>query len=483
MSLFRQIINLPNGWDTYHLLNIRTTIDHNTGATAIARSPQRQLFYNNEERWEVHNNYIQNILQILFAPITVDKLYLYLERFPSILTYDAAGIPDNVSSHRVAEKTFEHPSIIFGQVTRNINNTFDRMDSAFEDIKKLSMFLQEDRFHKIRCYNVGTEECPKYYILSTKATLNILHKIISLVPKLYPHLFADVDPAIVEMYKKLADPKYNNLDPLWDYYTDIIQEKDLIELKREIHSMKNKAIENVKYRIELIEKDIQASESRLRDLFKSHQKDNTMLLGLEYSDEEQYKAFTAFLIEHSYLSYREKLSSGVYAFTCKAPVKYFDGDAIKTYQNTVLRRYSKTFKQLTLKTFVENKYELWFETNFYVNFNDSRVGKLHGYNGTANYVTHYPMTNNGNPHIYLYNCWGNNSSNITKALAYNNLIEAFEIATAACCNLNFDDITVTKDFFSYLESGHYKAPMFYNKETKQMLTYEQAMEEIANEAN
>ena len=83
-----------------------------------------------------------------------------------------------------------------------------------------------------------------------------------------------------------------------------------------------------------------------------------------------------------------------------------------------------------------------------------------------------------NTHWYNYNCFGNNTAPIAKALKEKDFLSAFMLTLTAAQLLNIYDMTVVHRLAENLEYGHPDRPTFLNKETGCFISYAEAKQLI-----
>ena len=178
-----------------------------------------------------------------------------------------------------------------------------------------------------------------------------------------------------------------------------------------------------------------------------------------------------------YLSYVSKL---IY-FEPNLLRRYFDS----TRDNCVTTAPAY-IQQLLKDIFFENKYELLLETAFLLDIHNNQIY----WKESSSLRNCYDNMLKGipNPHHKYYNCWGDNQSNIVRALVDKDYITAITTAFAATSGLNIADTAVMEKFVGdELPYRYSETPCLKDTATGEVITintYRRRFEDNAsNETN
>lgn len=168
---------------------------------------------------------------------------------------------------------------------------------------------------------------------------------------------------------------------------------------------------------------------------------------------------------------------------------YFEPDLLKRYfdssRSNCVKEAPDYIKQLLKDIFFENKYELLLETAFLL---DIRTHSIYWKESFSLRNCYYNMLKGiPNPHHKYYNCWGDNQSNIVRALVDKDYITAITTAFAATSGLNIADTAVMEKFIRDELYRYTETPCLKNTATGEVITintYKRRFEDNAsNETN
>ena len=143
----------------------------------------------------------------------------------------------------------------------------------------------------------------------------------------------------------------------------------------------------------------------------------------------------------------------------KGPVDY---DKTK-FKN--VHKLNNAFNKIMTADFLE----LYWTSCCFLNHRDYTISKANDYHDSV----YTPNT-----HWYNYNCFGNNTAPIAKALKEKDFLSAFMLTLTAAQLLNIYDMTVVHRLAENLEHGHPNRPTFLNKETGCFISYTEAKQLI-----
>ena len=137
--------------------------------------------------------------------------------------------------------------------------------------------------------------------------------------------------------------------------------------------------------------------------------------------------------------------SGTLELNIVSELRFFDQDAAR---RVIRHQEDNIVRKLLIDVFIENKYQFQIGTAAQLNL-DPRNGEIIN-TDTTNTIDSNTIWN---PHLYHYNCWGSNKTEIRKAVEAQQLIAAVEQIYAATCSINILDGAVWSRFIRTLSNA------------------------------
>ena len=359
-------------------------------------------------------------------------------------------------------------SITVINVYKDINNSFETITSAVCDtdsnyithykqhrLPRVELQLLQNRFHKL---SISVMHNGRICVVTNQdLTYATYRKLIAVLPALVPPV-CEHSAKLIEIFKTFIEPTPEKFLQLCNEHYDFktIQEKIQEELNntilteilqtlaRSVTSNLNSVTRNIKNSLDDLtsyEEQRITLQKQLTDL------DDTM--GKCLRDLTDYVKTNKSIVRYKFSAeYRPMLE----LYTKTAVVNYNPDEAaqvILANKSTPLcpAKATPEYKNLLIKTFIENKYTILFCTKFTI-----YLGKLQeGLRCVS--TSNYGVQHTGNPHLVDFNCYGGAAANITKALVNADLITAIANILAANANLNFFDTVVMEYVYDYLTKG------------------------------
>ena len=200
--------------------------------------------------------------------------------------------------------------------------------------------------------------------------------------------------------------------------------------------------------------EIERLNRKIAELLSSMDDQRIILLGLQnrlnagISDEDS--EIMQYCLQNTNVVL-EEVNDRSFVFSCKSYADIFDEDTAQAcidnpYSDCYSRtRFDSDKTAMLLKAiFVDRLIKLRFCAAYQFNLNgDVRALSNHGFG--SEFSTYLP-----NPHIQHYHCMGNYTQYINQFLRNRNYTGALEQTIASCASLNWNDVTVMKEFFSDL---------------------------------
>lgn len=360
-------------------------------------------------------------------------------------------------------------SISVIEMYKDINSSFETItgDMTDYDLESVTHFKQhrlprvelqliQNRFHKLAI--AITNDKHICVVTNQPLTYATYRKLIAILPALVkPNNTAT--NKLIDLFRAYAEPTPDKFFKLCDEhysfktFQESIQEElnkamfaeVMQSLTRNITNSLNSTINSIKNTLD----DLATYESR-RIAFQKQ------LADVENTMDKSLKDFMDYIkTNKSITSYRLSVDAGpaLELFTKTAAVNYNPDEAsqvILSPKATPLcpTRAEPAYKNLLIKTFVENKYTMIFCTKFVI-----YLSKLSGGLRSVSTADSAGLRT-GNPHLVAFHCYGGAAATITKALAGADLITATSNILAANANINFFDTTVMEYLYDYITMGN-----------------------------
>lgn len=373
---------------------------------------------------------------------------------------------------RAYEKNIVNIHII--EITRNKTdffNTLDERSDTYPDNKGISVLLQEDRYHKIRvCYN-STDNI--YYIFTSKMSYGLGRRITVVIPKILRWIITNKD---LELFRAYAGDSPENWFAFIKqaYAAHLVQGLERFQDKLETFG-KDLNRTNINFytaTIRQTNESIISFLNKLDTLYKELKTNQRILFSIQNEVNENFTEFVNYILKHPALKHLELIDSTYIKFWVTTPLNYYDLDAFKMIhrnKNSTLHTYSATFIDLMCKVFIENKFTIWTESVFIIDFMQGYIGPSHQHR-TGNLSGQTKGYAIWQPHVVpeRYHCWGNNLPYINRALHDKQYIPAWEQIMAATQNINFTDTSVVNDFWSRINNGQKNLPLIQDNDNPEM---------------
>ena len=300
--------------------------------------------------------------------------------------------------------------------------------------KGLSTLLTSAPDHIIR---VIKEADNSYHIFTSEYDWDLGRRIVSIIPLLYPDIILPEE--VKEILKALGGNDYVKYVTLYNNYIaklgirEAKMKKALEKLSENMTAKQRRNLEenisSMKYDIDNYIKSISTSYNRLRE----YQMTLTGLLAQNTNTD--LVEFVNYINRHKIVELVDIRDTSL-ILKASTTFRYFDEVLLNKIMNNSRTDIGsdKYLKALFKAVFIDKTIKLHIQCYFKLNLSNRVVSR---YTDRSVEATYYNQ-----PHIYNFDCWGNNQAHIIKALNEHQYIAALEQSLAAIMNINFADSTV-----------------------------------------
>ena len=354
------------------------------------------------------------------------------------------------------------------RVYTNISNTdgysltiFNSVNNSQAAIMLTERFLQEERLQQLNVrpvitLNVNhsikmfTDNTGRYFVISNQYTHELMFKLSAVMLNAYTPFDEEYRSALAQAY--LSGTADNVINAIGNRYADIAR------LRQETRLVQ--AIENLT--LNLDEGELQSIESNIRDKEEAIRQGYVQIdqmyarlreLQAQYvlkltedtsAAEEQLKTFLMSSRDHfRYIEYnaRRKQLNFVY----ETALIYFDQNAYDIYARStrpnMVTRAEPAIKSLLDDIFVTRMIKMHFVSGVQLNMETGDIRYLDPYSIPDTVVDGLP-----NPHHRHFNCFGDNVSQLRRAVRNKDYVSAILQAESAIAGINIADATVFRRF-------------------------------------
>lgn len=343
-------------------------------------------------------------------------------------------------------------------------------DQPFDDIelKTYSLGLQRSSQHKIRVVKPSNSTV---IIYTNVWNYELAYKIMALIPKFFPIYYNMPERAAIDVIKaiyNLNTATFVRTIHFWEDTTKFHQQTNKTLLAQWVKTTYQNTLNNLQRELNQVKDSIRRNENELEIHYQTVQmyleKKHALEAQNDSDNSENINEIQNYLDNNKSLIYygweNDKLNLQI-----KSTLEYIDVEAAKK----VISRWDPTFSvTLILKALLFNpkfeNYHLIVFGEVHLTLSPPKVAAV-SRNIAANCLP--------SPHLFYYNCWGNNKNIILNALAKGDIILAIEQVIAATKHLNILDSTVVNSFIDYIRT-HYTnnsgAKFIINTETDETYT-------------
>lgn len=304
--------------------------------------------------------------------------------------------------------------------------------------------------HKIYILELKDKENVFAYVTNHVTASNIPLTALWLLQKLGVYHTEAVKEALLAEDKLAYINAVNDIIIGFDKCRTALKRERMFSVFKDSYT--NMLVEPIKRKIDHIQNDIDSYETHLRDLFNSLRSNREKLFYYETHSSGEDDEFIKYTKQFGDNIINIKIANGSsILFDIKTYMSFWDEDIYSTVRksDTRFKELSDALKSMLDEIFLTRDIKLIIEQKFTLDITNSYVS----YNNEA-YRSNEGEGNIGmrNPHIQRYSCFGDYKSHITKALSEMDVMQAYNLAYAACSGLTWTDGPVTDEFFKYIKS-------------------------------
>ena len=354
------------------------------------------------------------------------------------------------------------------RVYTNISNTdgysltiFNSVNNSQAAIMLTERFLQEERLQQLNVrpvitLNVNhsikmfTDNTGRYFVISNQYTHELMFKLSAVMLNTYTPFDEEYRSALAQAY--LSGTADNVINAIGNRYADIVR------LRQETRMVQ--AIENLTLNLDAGE--LQRIEDSIRDKEETIRQEYTRIdqlyanlreLQAQYvlkltedtsAAEEQLKTFLMSSRDHfRYIEYNERRK--LLNFVYETALIYFDQNAYDIYARStrpnMVTNATPAIKSLLDDIFVTRMIKMHFVSGVQLNMETGDIRYLDPYSTPDTVVDGLP-----NPHHKHFNCFGDNVSQLRRAVRNKDYVSAILQAESAIAGINIADATVFRRF-------------------------------------
>ena len=354
------------------------------------------------------------------------------------------------------------------RVYTNISNTdgysltiFNSVNNSQAAIMLTERFLQEERLQQLNVrpvitLNVNhsikmvTDNTGRYFVISNQYTHELMFKLSAVILNAYTPFDEEYRSALAQAY--LSGAADNVINAIGNRYADIAR---LRQETRMVQAIENLTLNLDAGELQRIEDTIRDKEEVIRQEYARIDQLYAALRELQAqyvlkltedtsAAEEQLKTFLMSSRDHfRYIEYNERRK--LLNFVYETALIYFDQNAYDIYARStrpnMVTRADPAIKSLLGDIFVTRMIKMHFVSGVQLNMETGDIRYLDPYSVPDTVVDGLP-----NPHHRHFNCFGDNVSQLRRAVRNKDYVSAILQAESAIAGINIADATVFKRF-------------------------------------
>ena len=354
------------------------------------------------------------------------------------------------------------------RVYTNISNTdgysltiFNSVNNSQAAIMLTERFLQEERLQQLNVrpvitLNVNhsikmfTDNTGRYFVISNQYTHELMFKLSAVMLNAYTPFDEEYRSALAQAY--LSGTADNVINAIGNRYADIVR---LRQETRMVQAIENLTLNLDAGELQRIENNIRDKEETIRqaysqiDLLYANLRELQAQYVLKLTEdtsaaEEQLKTFLMSSRDHfRYIEYNERRK--LLNFVYETALIYFDQNAYDIYARStrpnMVTRAEPAIKSLLDDIFVTRMIKMHFVSGVQLNMETGDIRYLDPYSTPDTVVDGL-----SNPHHKHFNCFGDNVSQLRRAVRNKDYVSAILQAESAIAGINIADATVFRRF-------------------------------------
>ena len=354
------------------------------------------------------------------------------------------------------------------RVYTNISNTdgysltiFNSVNNSQAAIMLTERFLQEERLQQLNVrpvitLNVNhsikmfTDNTGRYFVISNQYTHELMFKLSAVMLNAYTPFDEEYRSALAQAY--LSGTADNVINAIGNRYADIVR---LRQETRMVQAIENLTLNLDAGELQRIENNIRDKEETIRqaysqiDLLYANLRELQAQYVLKLTEdtsaaEEQLKTFLMSSRDHfRYIEYNERRK--LLNFVYETALIYFDQNAYDIYARStrpnMVTNATPAIKSLLDDIFVTRMIKMHFVSGVQLNMETGDIRYLDPYSTPDTVVDGL-----SNPHHKHFNCFGDNVSQLRRAVRNKDYVSAILQAESAIAGINIADATVFRRF-------------------------------------
>ena len=322
-------------------------------------------------------------------------------------------------------------------------------------------FLQEERLQQLNVrpvitLNVNhsikmfTDNTGRYFVISNQYTHELMFKLSAVMLNVYTPFDEEYRSDLAQAY--LSGTADNVINAIGNRYADIVR---LRQETRMVQAIENLTLNLDAGELQRIENNIRDKEETIRqaysqiDLLYANLRELQAQYVLKLTEdtsaaEEQLKTFLMSSRDHfRYIEYNERRK--LLNFVYETALIYFDQNAYDIYARStrpnMVTNATPAIKSLLDDIFVTRMIKMHFVSGVQLNMETGDIRYLDPYSTPDTFVDGLP-----NPHHRHFNCFGDNVSQLRRAVRNKDYVSAILQAESAIAGINIADATVFRRF-------------------------------------
>ena len=350
------------------------------------------------------------------------------------------------------------------RVYTNISNTdgysltiFNSVNNSQAAIMLTERFLQEERLQQLNVrpvitLNVNhsikmfTDNTGRYFVISNQYTHELMFKLSAVMLNVYTPFDEEYRSALAQAY--LSGTADNVINAIGNRYADIVR---LRQETRMVQAIENLTLNLDAGELQRIEDSIRDKEETIRQEYARIDQlyANLRELQAQYvlkltedtsAAEEQLKTFLMSSRDHfRYIEYNERRK--LLNFVYETALIYFDQNAYDIYARStrpnMVTNATPAIKSLLDDIFVTRMIKMHFVSGVQLNMETGDIRYLDPYSTPDTVVDGL-----SNPHHKHFNCFGDNVSQLRRAVRNKDYVSAILQAESAIAGINIADAAV-----------------------------------------
>ena len=442
MSWKNENISMPQQMDTY-------IYDLRRRNTSITMYRSRSI---------IRERYIEDMLVPLSLAETLTN-----NRMSEVYNINIVAMPKNDTAEEKAQCILDRLSNTASMYSEEPHNILIvKTDLTEENNAEVINYLVENRGMVEKDFRTALV-CNPYHYVHVLHSTSINERIVIITNELKEDLFIKLGAVLPIVYGVQIDPRFTDaflqldkqlyIDTFMDVYTAYVKEKDAREtveaLKKCAKYLSEVPQQQVKNNITYTNNQIVTREEELRVLFnKLEEYRISEASGYWGVLSDNVTEFIDYIKEYSLKDITKlRMQDSALLVALRTQLLYWDEEQYKCYATSnspnVVTNASKEIRVLLDNIFLDRSVVVNFHTGIRIQFSANIPER---YRDIISSGSNHDTLGLQHPHIYYYNCWGDNKNPISKSLRSTNYTVAWEQIKATLSGLNLSDYTVFNKF-------------------------------------